>query len=262
MPAGEEGMLLAEENDEMAGTLSHYSLTEEQQLINQAKSGQKELVAEQLSKLFEKSGIPGMADEGTAHALLCCRDVVGDDNFAVVNADDFYGKTAYELAYKHLKSAKNGEYSMVGYLIKNTVTEEGGVSRGVCKVENGFMTDIVETHEITKGENCIYYPTPEGNKVLDPNTVVSMNFFCFTPDFFDVMEKGFRTFLEENKADLRKCEYYIALPVQAAVDSDKTMRVYNTPDKWYGVTYQRDKPSVIEGVNYLTSLGLYPKKLW
>ncbi len=199
---------------------------------------------------------------GTAHALLCCKDIVGDDNFAVVNADDFYGKTAYELAYKHLLSAKDGDYSMIGYLIKNTVTEEGGVSRGVCRVENGYMTGIVETHEITKGENGIYYPTPGGNKALDPDTVVSMNFFCFTPDFFDVLEKGFLDFLEANKNDLRKCEYYIALPVQAAVDSGKTMKVYNSPDKWYGVTYLKDKSSVIEGVNYLTSLGLYPKKLW
>ncbi|MDD4124108.1 MAG: sugar phosphate nucleotidyltransferase [Eubacteriales bacterium] len=199
---------------------------------------------------------------GTAHALLCCREAVGGDNFAVVNADDFYGKTAFELAFKHLSAAENGDYAMIGYLIKNTVTEEGGVSRGVCSVENGYMTGIVETHEITKNESRIYYPAPEGNKTLDPDTVVSMNFFCFTPDFFDVLEKGFKDFLEENKSDLKKCEYYIALPVQAAVNSGKTMRVYSTPDKWYGVTYQRDKPSVIEGVKYLTSLGLYPKKLW
>ena len=200
---------------------------------------------------------------GTAHALLCCKDAVGDDNFAVVNADDFYGKTAFELAFGHLSTAKNaGDYAMIGYLIKNTVTEEGGVSRGVCSVDDGYMTGIVETHEITKGDNCIYYPTSEGNKTLAPDTVVSMNFFCFTPDFFGELEKGFRNFLEANKGDLRKCEYYIALPVQAAVDSGKTMKVYNSPDKWYGVTYLKDKPTVIEGVKYLTSLGLYPQKLW
>jgi NDP-sugar pyrophosphorylase family protein len=199
---------------------------------------------------------------GTAHALLSCREAVGNDNFAVVNADDFYGKTAFELAKNHLSSAKPGEYAMVGYLIKNTVSEEGGVSRGVCRVENGFVTGITETHEITKGENRIYYPTPEGEKILDPDTVVSMNFFCFTPDFFDVIQEGFTEFLEENKADLKKVEYYIALPVQKAIDSGKTLKVYNSPDKWFGVTYLRDKPTVIEGVKNLTEQGLYPKKLW
>lgn len=199
---------------------------------------------------------------GTAHALLCCKEIVGNDSFAVVNADDFYGKTAYELARRHLISAKDSEYAMVGYPVGGTVTDEGGVSRGVCTVKNGFLTGITETHEITKGKRGIYYAAPGGNKTLNPKTVVSMNFFCFTPDFFDVLQEGFRKFLEENKADLTKCEYYIAMPVQAAVDAGKTVRVYSSPDKWYGVTYLKDKPFVVEGVTYLTSLGRYPKKLW
>ncbi len=199
---------------------------------------------------------------GTAHALLCCKEAVGNDNFAVVNADDFYGKTAFELAYNHLKTAKAGEYAMIGYLIKNTVTDEGGVSRAICQIEEGYITKITETHEITKRNSRIFYPTPEGETDLDPDTVVSMNFFCFTPDFFNVMEKGFKDFLEENKSDLKKCEYYIALPVQSAINSGKKLKVYNSTDKWFGVTYLRDKPTVIEGVRQLTEAGLYPKKLW
>ncbi len=199
---------------------------------------------------------------GTAHALLCCKDIVGGDNFAVVNADDFYGKTAYSLAYSHLKNAKHGEFAMIGYLIKNTVTPEGGVSRGICRVEDGFVTGITETHEITKDGGRIYHPSPDGVRGLDPETIVSMNFFCFTPDFFSDMETGFRAFLEENKNDLSSCEYYMALPVQDAVNRGKTMAVYQSRDKWYGVTYRKDKPFVIEGINLLTKEGLYPKKLW
>ncbi len=199
---------------------------------------------------------------GTGHALLCCRDVVGNDNFSVINADDFYGKTAYELAASHLSKAKEKDYCMIGYLVKNTVTEQGGVSRGVCEVENGIMKKVVETHEITLGENCIYYPTPDGNVTLDPETIVSMNFFCFTPDFFKVLEEGFHVFLKENKGNLMKCEYYIPLAVQMAINAGYTMKVVSSPDKWFGVTYITDKPSVIKGISELTDAGLYPKKLW
>ena len=199
---------------------------------------------------------------GTGHALLCCRDVVGDDNFSVINADDFYGKTAYELAAAHLSKAKEKDYCMIGYLVKNTVTEQGGVSRGVCEVENGIMKKVVETHEITLGENCIYYPTPDGNVTLDPETIVSMNFFCFTPDFFKVLEEGFHVFLKENQGNLMKCEYYIPLAVQMAIDNGYTMKVVSSPDKWFGVTYITDKPGVIAGIKGLTDAGLYPNKLW
>lgn len=199
---------------------------------------------------------------GTGHALLCCRDIVGDDNFAVVNADDFYGKDAYALASAQLKQAKNEDYAMIGYKVKNTVTEEGGVSRGVCEVENGYLTNITETHEITKGEDCIYYPTSNGNVTLDNECIVSMNFFCFTPKFFDRLENGFTKFLNDNKEDLRKCEFYIPLAVQQALDSGCKLKVIPTHDKWYGVTYLTDKPFVINGIAELTNKGIYPKKLW
>ena len=200
---------------------------------------------------------------GTGHALLCCREAVGGDNFAVINADDFYGYNAYRLACEHLSSARAGEYAMIGYLIKNTVTDEGGVSRGVCVVSpEGYLTHITETHEITKGPGYIYYPTPAGNIKLDPDTVVSMNFFCFTPDFFETLENGFHEFLKENESNLRKCEYYIPLAVQSAIDKGARLRVYSTPDKWFGVTYITDKPIVIDGIAKLTEAGLYPLKLW
>ena len=200
---------------------------------------------------------------GTGHALLCCRDVVGKDNFAVVNADDFYGYNAYRLAFEHLSKAKKGDYAMIGYLVRNTVTDEGGVSRGVCVVSpDGYLKHITETHEITKGPGYIYYPTAHADVKLDPDTVVSMNFFCFTPDFFGILERGFTEFLRENKENLRKCEYYIPLAVQIAVDTGENVRVYSTPDKWFGVTYITDKPLVIEGIAGLTEAGLYPRKLW
>ncbi len=200
---------------------------------------------------------------GTGHALLCCRDAVGNDNFAVVNADDFYGYNAYRLAYEHLSHAKKGEYAMIGYLVRNTVTDEGGVSRGVCVVSpDGYLKHITETHEITKGPDYIYYPTPSGNVKLEPDTVVSMNFFCFTPDFFGILERGFGDFLQENESNLNKCEFYIPLAVQTAIDEGEKLRVYSTPDKWFGVTYITDKPVVIEGIAGLTDAGLYPRKLW
>ncbi len=199
---------------------------------------------------------------GTGHALLCCRDVVGDDNFAVVNADDFYGKGSYELASAHLKEATGTDYAMIGYKVKNTVTEQGGVSRGVCVEKDGYLTKVTETHEITLGKDSIYYPTPNGNVTLDGETIVSMNFFCFTPKFFDELEAGFKNFLEENKADLKKCEYYIPLAAQNAIDRGCKLKVIPTQEKWYGVTYATDKPFVVEGIEGLTKQGLYPEKLW
>ena len=199
---------------------------------------------------------------GTAHAILCCRGVI-DAPFAVINADDYYGRDAFAKIYDFLKSA-NGDrhYAMIGYRVGNTVTEQGMVSRGVCKSNiDGRLTEIVERTAIGTREGEIYYTESGAEYPLAPDTLVSMNLWGFTPDFIDECNEQFADFLDENLADNpQKCEFYIPTVVSELIsEGTADVRVIDSADKWYGVTYKEDKPAVTAAFNTMLEDGIYPK---
>lgn len=185
---------------------------------------------------------------GTGHALLCCKDVVKEP-FAAVNADDFYGKAAYRHA---IDSLNRGEWCMVGFRLGNTVTENGYVSRGVCEVENGRLKSVTEHTKI--GSDCFCEDT---GKKLSPDTVVSMNFWAFTPDIFAYLEREFKSFLTGHINE-PKAEFYLPTVVDTLIkNGEKQVCVAASEDKWYGVTYKEDKETVIKAIKEMTDNGLY-----
>lgn len=188
---------------------------------------------------------------GTGHAILCCKDAVKTP-FAVINADDFYGQSAYKHIFNGLKE---NDMCMVGYLLKNTVTEHGYVSRGVCRTEDGKLVSITETAKIygdCKAE------APDGGMIqLSPDTVVSMNLWGFTPDIFTYLETEFREFLDKN-IDSPKAEFYLPSVVDTLItNGTKEVRVFVADEKWYGVTYKEDKETVVKAVNKMVAEGKY-----
>ncbi len=189
---------------------------------------------------------------GTGQAILACKDLISEP-FAVINADDYYGKTAFKVMYEELKK-QSGDYCMVGFKLKNTLTENGYVSRGICKAENGYLTDI---EEIAKIKNC-EYEDQNGNLVkLDPEHLVSMNMWGLTPDIFTYLEKDFIEFLKENLQEPKK-EFFIPLEIGSLIKTgEKKVKVLSTPDRWYGVTYKEDKQSVVDAIAKMTLEGMY-----
>ncbi len=189
---------------------------------------------------------------GTGQAILSCRDLVNEP-FVVINADDYYGKTAFKVMYEELKK-QTGDYSMVGFQVQNTLTDNGYVSRGVCQSENGYLTDVVE---ITKIKDCMY-EDENGNTVkLDPEHLVSMNMWGFTPDIFGYLEKDFIEFLKDNINEPKK-EFFIPFEVDRLIKSgEKRVKILSTPDRWYGVTYKEDKQSVVDAIAKMTEAGMY-----
>ena len=190
---------------------------------------------------------------GTGHAVLCCKDVVRGP-FAIVNADDYYGSNAFKELYHHLVNAKPGDYAMVAYQLKNTVSENGTVSRGVCKVKDGYLAGIEEVLKIDNKGNCNY----EGKDTTLPlDTPVSMNLWGFTADFFETLQQGMDDFLAH--ADLMKDEYLVPRLVGKVVDEKSaTVKVYLTSDKWSGITYREDLPGLKEAIKGYIDAGLYP----
>lgn len=190
---------------------------------------------------------------GTAHAVLCCKDVVKEP-FAVINADDYYGKSAFVKTAEFLKN-NNSDYCMTGFRLVNTLTENGYVSRGVCEIENSELKSVTER---TKISDCKY--TEDDGKswtALPPDTVVSMNLWGFMPDLFDYAEKGFKAFLKEN-INTPKAEYYLPSVVSGLIASgEKRVKVLIAEDKWYGVTYKEDKQMVCDAINKMAEDGLY-----
>ena len=190
---------------------------------------------------------------GTAHAIYCCRDIVKTP-FAVINADDYYGKTAYKQIYDHLKK-QTEDYCMVGFRLENTLTENGTVSRGVCEIENGKLTAITER---TKILDCKY--TEDGGETwtaLPADTVVSMNMWGFNPDIFDYISKGLVDFLNE-KIDVPKSEYFLPFVVSDLIkNGEKDVCVSVAEDKWYGVTYKEDKDAVVKAIGEMVENGEY-----
>ncbi len=203
---------------------------------------------------------------GTTHALLCAKDVV-TDNFAVLNADDFYGRGAFVAIADFLKNAKDTSKemhaAMVGYVLGNTLTDHGTVSRGVCVVENGMLKEIVERTKIAPdGEMAAFYDGDQ--KVALPyDTMVSMNFWGFTPNIFGYLEKSLAAFFEKEEGDPMKRECYLPMTVgEAMADGVCDVKAYKTDAKWFGVTYSEDKEGVVKGIRSLIDGGVYPNGLW
>ena len=205
---------------------------------------------------------------GTAHAALAARNIV-DGPFAVINADDYYGPEAYREIFDYLSGHEDGalyEYVMVGYLLKNTVTENGTVARGVCEeTADHFLTQVTERTKIEKGEPPRY--TEDDGKTwteLSGDTIVSMNMWGFTRSFLDEALARFPAFLDRTLAENpEKGEYFLPTVVSQLIDEGKArVKVLRSEDKWYGVTYREDKPTVVAAIAEKTAAGLYPDQLW
>lgn len=206
---------------------------------------------------------------GTAHAVYCCRKYV-DEPFAVINSDDFYGAEAFKCLADYLGKTQANDnihrYSMAAYMLKNTLTENGSVSRGVCLDKDGNLTSITEHTKIERLSDGKLINTDENGKIeeLDENLHVSMNCWGFTPEFFGTLEKGLKDFFEINKGEkLNKAEYYLLTAVQDEIDAGTaTVKLLETDAKWFGVTYKEDRPKVVEAIRKLIADGVYPEKLW
>lgn len=230
---------------------------------------QIEYAFQELEKIPQAYGVPNgrIKPWGTSHAVLCAREAIGDNPFVVLNADDFYGRTAFRSAYNWLMNNDSPKsYCMVGYEVGNTVTESGGVTRGICEFDRfGYLSKIVECSNIEKYQGDVRVPTRTGDwYILPPQHPVSMNMWGFQPDFLDALEKGFPIFLSNVvQSDPMKAEYLLPTTVGQLVEAGKcTVKVLTTPDRWYGVTYAADKPAVVEALRKLTEEGRYPDGLW
>ena len=202
---------------------------------------------------------------GTGQAVACCRNVLHGP-FAVINSDDFYGRTAFSTIYEFLRTNDDEHcYAMVGYRVRNTVTEFGSVARGVCEVENGMLTSITERMQIyQRGDHAAY--TEDGTQFVDlpGDTIVSMNLWGFTPSFLWEAEARFPAFLDQVLAeDPQKGEYFLPSVVTQLLEEKRArVKVLRSTDKWYGVTYREDKPQVVAAIAAMTQSGLYPERLW
>ncbi len=203
---------------------------------------------------------------GTGHAILSAKDKV-KGNFAVLNSDDFYGKEAFQVVSNYFNETKNNtslEYLIVGYLVDNTLSENGAAKRGVCEVENGFLTNLVESSVERKDGTIIAAPLDgrEPFEVKGTDTV-SMNMFGFREELFDYLEKGFVEFFNVNKDNLEKCEYLIPDVVFESIeDGTAKVKVVPTVAKWQGITYREDKEILVNEIKTQVDNGVYPEKLW
>lgn len=197
---------------------------------------------------------------GTGHAVLMAAGKIREP-FVVINADDFYGREAFEKAVEYFNAdQKATDYAMVAYELKNTLSDFGTVSRGVCKADNDhWLESVVEHTKIAREDFQIFNTEPgESKNPLDDNTLVSMNFWCFKPAFFDQLDAHFRRFIKDNRHDLR-AEFYIPSAVDALIKSNEArVRVLPNKGQWFGITYKEDKPLVIDRIGKLTDDGEYP----
>lgn len=201
---------------------------------------------------------------GTSHAILSAKDKV-DGDFLVLNADDFYGKDAFYQASEFFNRKHEGiEYAIIGYKIKNTLTENGAVKRGVCEEKDGLLTRLIESSVERVNDKVIASPLDGSEPFeIDEDSPVSMNMFCFTKDIFDYLEKNLKPFFDKNKDNLLKCEYLIPDSVYGSIQ-EKIAKVYVIPTtaKWQGITYKEDKEVLVKDINDLIAEGIYPQKLW
>ena len=201
---------------------------------------------------------------GTGHAILCAKDKV-HENFAIINSDDFYGRDAYRVIAEFLKNGKDdNKYAMAGYMVKNTLTENGSVKRGVCRAKDGYLTRLIESVIENKNGKLMATPLEDGKEFeVSGDDLVSMNMFGFTPKMFDCLEKGFKLFLDSHKDDLSKCEYLIPSVVFEEIEKgNATVEVLKTDAVWQGITYREDKDKVVSALKELVDSGEYPQGLW
>ncbi|MCQ2547767.1 MAG: nucleotidyltransferase [Clostridia bacterium] len=204
---------------------------------------------------------------GTCHAVMAARNLI-DGPFAVINADDYYGSGAFQSMYDYLEQAQDGDkynYAMVGYQVENTLTENGTVSRGVCKQsDQGMLVDIVERTKIGWFDGKICYDEDGALTEVEKGALVSMNFWGFTKSFMDEMIARFPAFLEKALVENpMKGEYFLPGVVDALLKEDKAqVKVLKSADKWFGVTYKEDKEGVTNALESMKDHGLYPEKLW
>lgn len=206
---------------------------------------------------------------GTGHAVLCCKDVV-DGPFAVINADDYYGVHAFEEIYHYLTANEDDEryhFAMVSYILANTLTDNGYVSRGVCEMdEEGYLTGITElTHIEKRGEGAVYTEDDGATwQDISPDTLVSMNMFGFSAGMLKELERRFPIFLEKGLAENPlKCEYFLPSVVGELIAEEKAaVKVLRSEDRWHGITYKEDKEEVVQAISRLKEEGVYPLHLW
>ena len=202
---------------------------------------------------------------GTGHATLCAKDAV-DGPFAVINADDFYGPSAYRILYDFLTSEHpDNEHAMVGYLLKNTVTENGTVARGICQVEDGYLTGVTERTKIAKRGEDAAYTEDDGETWVPVSGLssVSMNFWGFSHTMMDELEKRFPAWLDENlPVNPAKCEYFLPFVANALIqEGEGRVRVLDCHETWHGITYREDMESVVNYIADLRTRGVYPETL-
>jgi hypothetical protein len=227
-----------------------------------------EIVFQELDYLPEGFNCPAdrVKPWGTNHAVMMGKDVIREP-FAVINADDFYGKESFQILADWLKKmgGRKNEYCMVGYRVGNTLSESGGVARGICSMDDeANLTTVVErTYIIRDADGKVKYKDENGLLTeVSENVPVSMNMWGFTPDYFDYSEVAFKDFLKENEGNI-KAEFFIPLVVNnLIVDGKASCKVLDTPSKWFGVTYAEDRPMVVEKIQRLVKEGVYPAKLW
>ena len=239
------------------------------EVFNAERFGHKiavEYVFQELDYLPEGFALPEGRQKpwGTNHAVMMAADVINEP-FAVINADDFYGRQAYAAISEYLQTLEGseGRYCMVGYQVNKTLSDNGTVSRGVCTVdEDGNLRGMVERTQIERVNGTIVFHDGGADEPLAEDTPVSMNLFGFTPDYFRHSEAYFKEFLAENIDNL-KSEFYIPKMVNKLInDGTATMRVLKTASDWFGVTYKEDKPQLMAKIEALIEAGVYPRNLW
>ena len=230
-----------------------------------------EYVYQELDTLPEGFEVPEgrVKPFGTGHAILSCKDVV-DGPFAVINADDYYGVHAFQEIYNYLTENEDDEkyhYAMVGYILSNTLTENGYVSRGICEMDkDAFLTGITERTHIEQRDMGVQFTEDDGQTWEDiaADSIVSMNMFGFTASMLKELECRFPEFLEKGlKENPMKCEYFLPSVVSDLIEEDKAdVKVLRSEDRWYGITYKEDKEAVVSAVQKLKDTGVYPQHLW
>ena len=236
-----------------------------------AKVVQVEYAYQDIADIPEGFAVPEERTKpwGTGHAVRSCRELV-DGPFVVINADDYYGKSAFSQIYDYQTTHKDGEkmdYAMVGYVLENTLTENGHVARGVCTTDDlSHLTGITERTRIERRGDETAYTEDEGKTwhTIPAGSIVSMNLWGFTESFMKELEKGFAPFLEKNiSANPLKCEYFLPSVVNGLLEEGRAqVTVLKSYDRWYGVTYKEDKQTVMDAIRKMKEDGLYPEKLW
>lgn len=225
-----------------------------------------EYVFQELDALPEGYSVPEgrVKPWGTGHAILCAKDAV-DENFAIINSDDFYGRDAFRVIGEFLKKNKDvNKYAMAGYRVCNTLTENGAVKRGVCEVKDNYLTRLIESSIDRKDGKLIATPLEGGDDFeVKDDDVVSMNMFGFTPKIFECLEEGFSKFLDDNKDNPLKCEYLIPTIVFGEIEKGNVIvEVLKTSAVWQGITYREDKDKVVREIKALVDNGEYPQGVW